>query len=109
MVALSIFASAKTSTALIGKVCHQLKNSSTQVIATGGFKPSNIEDLKPYVEQNQIFAIAVSSEITRSQDPNVTIAQFLTQINELVPGATVKESGIAESSMNESVRTGHPS
>lgn len=85
----------KTSTALIGKVCHQLKNSSTQVIATGGFKPSNIKDLKPYVEQNQIFAIAVSSEITRSQDPNITIAQFLTEINQLIPCA-IKESYIPQ-------------
>lgn len=82
----------KTSTTLLGKVCQQLKNSSTQVIATGGFKPSNIKDLKPYVEQNQIFAIAVGSVITRSKDPNVMIAQFLTEINELVPCATVKES-----------------
>lgn len=82
----------KTSTALIGKVCQQLKNSSTQVIAMGGFKPSNIKDLKPYVEQNQIFAIAIGSAITRSKDPNVTIAQFLTEINALVPCGTVKES-----------------
>lgn len=82
----------KTSTALIGKVCQQLKNSSTQVVAMGGFKPSNVKDLKPYVEQNQIFAIAVGSAITRSKDPNVTIAQFLTEINDLVPSATLKES-----------------
>jgi 3-keto-L-gulonate-6-phosphate decarboxylase len=84
-------ATGKTSTALIGKVCQQLKNSSTQVIATGSFKPSNIKDLKPYIEQNQIFAIAVGSAITRSKDPNVMIAQFLTEINELVPWATLKE------------------
>lgn len=82
----------KNSTALIGKVCQQLKNSSTQVVAIGGFKPSNVKDLKPYVEQNQIFAIAVGSAITRSKEPNVMIAQFLTEINDLVPGATVKES-----------------
>lgn len=85
-------ATGKNPTALIGKVCQQLKNSSTQVIAMGGFKPSNIKDLKPYVEQNQIFAIAVGSAITRSKDPNITIAQFLTEINALVPGATLKES-----------------
>ena len=82
----------KTSTALIGKVCQQLKNSSTQVVAMGGFKPSSVKDLKPYVEQNQIFAIAVGSAITRSKDPNVTIAQFLTEINDLVPCATLKKS-----------------
>lgn len=82
----------KNSTALIGKVCQQLKNSSTQVVAMGSFKPSNVKDLKPYVEQNQIFAIAVGSAITRSKDPIVMIAQFLTEINELVPTATLKES-----------------
>lgn len=81
----------KNSTALIGKVCQQLKNSSTQVIATGGIKPSNVKDLRPYVEQGQIFAIAVGSAITRSQDPNGMIAQFLTEINDLAPCATVKE------------------
>lgn len=82
----------KPSTALIRKVCQQLKNSSTQIIAIGDFQPSNVEDLKPYVEQDQIFAIAVGSAITRSKAPNVTIAQFLTEINELVPCATLKES-----------------
>lgn len=83
-----------TPTALIEKVCQQLKNSSTQVIVTGDFKPSNVKGLKPYVEQNQIFAIAVGSAITSSQDPNVAIAQFLTEINKLVPCpcAKVKES-----------------
>lgn len=80
----------KPPTALIGKVCQQLK-SSTQVIAMGGFKPSNIKDLKPYVEQDRIFAIAVGNVITRSKDPHVMIAQFLTEINQLVPLATVKE------------------
>lgn len=50
---------------LIGKVCQQLKYTSTQVIAMGGLKPSNIKDLKPYVEQ--IFAIAVGSAITNKQ------------------------------------------
>lgn len=78
---------------LIEKVCQQLKNSSTQVIVAGDFKPSNVKGLKPYVEQNQIFAIALGSAITRSQDPNVAIAQFLTEINKLVPCpcAKVKE------------------
>lgn len=85
-------ATGKLPTALIGKVCQQLKNPSTQVIATGSCKPSNVKDLKPYVEQDQIFAIAVGSAITRSKDPNVMITQFLTEINDLVPCATVKES-----------------
>lgn len=66
---------------LIGKVCQQLKYTSTQVIAMGGLKPSNIKDLKPYVEQ--IFAIAVGSAITRSNDPNLAIAQFQHEINQL--------------------------
>jgi hypothetical protein len=52
--------------------------------------------LKPYVEQNQIFAIALSSAITRSKDPNVTIAQFLTEINKLVLCTTVKESDMPQ-------------
>lgn len=86
-----------TPTALIEKVCQQLKNSSTQVIVTGDFTPSNVKDLKPYVEQNLIFAIAVGSAITRSEDPNVAIAQFLAEISNLVPCpcAEVKESGSA--------------
>ena len=66
---------------LIGKVCQQLKYTSTQVIAMGGLKPSNIKDLKPYVEQ--IFAIAVGSAITRSNDPNAAIAQFKLEMNQL--------------------------
>jgi 3-keto-L-gulonate-6-phosphate decarboxylase len=47
----------------------------------GGLKPSNIKDLKPYVEQ--IFAIAVGSAITRSNDPNDAIAQFQLEIDRL--------------------------
>lgn len=66
---------------LIGKVCQQLKHTSTQVIAMGGLKPSNLQDLKPYVEQ--IFAIAVGSAITRSNDPNEAIAQFQLEIDRL--------------------------
>lgn len=84
-------ATGKTSTALIGKVCQQLKNSATQVIAIGGFKPSNVKDLKPYVEQNQIFAIALSSAITRSKDPNAVIAQCLAEVNDLVPCARLRK------------------
>ncbi len=80
-------------TTLIEKVCHQLKNCSTRLIVTGGFKPSSVKELKPYVERNQIFAIAVGEAITRSKDPNTAIAQFLAEINYLVPcpSATVKE------------------
>ena len=66
---------------LIRKVCQQLKHTSTKVIATGGLKPSNLKDLKPYVEQ--IFAIAVGSAITRSNNPQATIAQFQLEINQL--------------------------
>lgn len=67
---------------LIRKVCQQLKYTSTQVIPMGGLKPSNVKELKPYVEQ--IFAIAVGSAITRSNDPNVVIAQFQLEINQLI-------------------------
>lgn len=75
-------AAGKNPNVLIRKVCQQLKYTSTQVIAMGGLKLSNLKDLKPYVEQ--IFAIAVGSAITRSKDPNVAIAQFqleMTQLN----------------------------
>lgn len=85
-------ASKNSSTTLIDKVCSQLKNSSTRLVIRGEFKLSYIKNLKPYVEQNQIFAIAVGKTITRSQAPNVAIAQFLTEINKLVPGMTLKES-----------------
>ena len=85
-------ASRNSSTTLIDKVCSQLKNSSTQLIIRGDFKPSDVKNLKPYVEQNQIFAIVVGKAITRSKDPNVAIAQFFTEINTLVPGVTLKES-----------------
>ena len=74
-------AAGKNPSVLIRKVCQQLKYTSTQVIAMGGFKPSNIKDLKPYVEQ--IFAIAVGSAITRSNDPNDAIAQFQLEIDRL--------------------------
>jgi 3-keto-L-gulonate-6-phosphate decarboxylase len=47
----------------------------------GGLKPSNIKDLKPYAEQ--IFAIAVGSAITRSNDPNAAITQFQLEIARL--------------------------
>ena len=76
-------AAGKTPTALVEKVCDQLKDTSTQVIAMGGLKPNNVKDLKPYVDQNQIFAIAVGSAITRSNDPNAAIAQFQQEINRL--------------------------
>lgn len=85
-------AAGKLPTALIRKVCQRLKNSLTQVIVRGSFKLSNIKYLKPYIEQDQIFAIAVGSVITRSKNPNIMIAQFLTEINKLVSAATVKES-----------------
>ncbi len=85
-------ASRNSSTTLIDKVCSQLKNSSTQLIIRGDFKPSDVKNLKPYVEQNQIFAIVVGKAITRSKDPNVAIAQFFTEIDTLVPGVTLKES-----------------
>ena len=85
-------ASRNSSTTLIDKVCSQLKNSSTRLIIRGDFKPSDVKNLKPYVEQNQIFAIVVGKAITRSKDPNVAIAQFFTEINTLVPGVTLKES-----------------
>lgn len=75
----------KNPTALIEQVCQQLKNSSTQVIVTGDFVPTDVKELKPYVEQNQIFALVVGSAVTRSQDPNAAIAQFLTEINKLAP------------------------
>lgn len=71
----------KNPNVIIGKVCQQLKYTSTKVVAMGGLKPSNIKDLKPYVDQ--IFAIAVGSAITRSDDPNVAIAQFKLEINQL--------------------------
>jgi len=74
-------AAGKTPNVLIGKVCQQLKYTSTQVIAMGGLKPSNVKDLKPYVKQ--IFAIAVGSAITRSNDPNEAIAQFQLEMNQL--------------------------
>jgi 3-hexulose-6-phosphate synthase len=74
-------AAGKNPYVLIRKVCQQLKYTSTQVIAMGGLKPSNIKDLKPYVEQ--IFAIAVGSAITRSNDPNDAIAQFQLEIARL--------------------------
>ena len=70
----------KNPTVLIGRVCQQLKHTSTQVIAMGGLKPSNLKDLKPYVEQ--IFAIAVGSAITRSTDPNIAIEQFQSEIDQ---------------------------
>lgn len=76
---------------LLEKVCQHLKNSSIQVVAMG-CTPNDVKDLKPYVEQNQIFAIAVGNAITRSKDPNVAIAQFLTEINELVSDATVSDT-----------------
>ena len=71
----------KNPIALIKKVCQQLKYTSTQVVAVGGLKPDNLKELKPYVEQ--IFAIAVGSAITRSSDPNGTIAQFKLEIDRL--------------------------
>ncbi|WP_250123453.1 orotidine 5'-phosphate decarboxylase / HUMPS family protein [Chroococcidiopsis sp. CCMEE 29] len=74
-------AAGKNPYVLIGKVCQQLKYTSTQVIPMGGIKPSNIKDLKAYVEQ--IFAIAVGSAITRSNDPNLAIAQFQLEMNQL--------------------------
>lgn len=85
-----------TSPTLIAKVCQQLANSSTQMIVTGDLEPSDISDLKPYVEQDQIFAIAPSHAITRSQNPSAAIAQFLTEINELVTGTTVKKFDIPQ-------------
>lgn len=74
-------AAGKTPNVLIGKVCQQLKYSSTQVIAMGGLNVSYLKDLKPYVEQ--IFAIAVGSAITRSKDPNVAIAQLQLEMSQL--------------------------
>ena len=74
-------AAGKNPLALIEKVCQQLKYTSIKVIPMGGLKPSNIKDLKPYFEQ--IFAIAVGSAITRSNDPIVAIAQFQLEINQL--------------------------
>lgn len=71
----------KSPNGLIAKVCRQLKYTSTQVIAMGGLKPSNLKDLKPYVEQ--IFAIAVGNAITRSNNPIQAIAQFQLEINQL--------------------------
>lgn len=87
-------------TSLINKVCQQLQHSSTQVIARE-CTSSNIKDLKPYVDQNQIFAVALhlrsapliasGSTIDHSQDPIALVEQFLAEINSLVPGATIKE------------------
>lgn len=74
-------ATGKNPYVLIEKVCEQLKYTSTKVIVMGGLKPSNIKDLKPYVEK--IFAIAVGSAITRSNDPNDAIAQFQVEIDRL--------------------------
>ena len=74
-------ASGKNPLMLIKKVCQQLKYTSAQVIAMGGLKPSNLKELKPYAEQ--IFAIAVGSAITRSDDPILAIAQFKLEINQL--------------------------
>lgn len=74
-------AAGKNPLALIQKVCEQLKDTSTQIIPMGGLKPSNIKDLKPYAEQ--IFAIAIGSAITRSNDPNAAIAQFKVEIARL--------------------------
>jgi|GEM_PF-1429036 len=83
-------AAGKTPTALIEKVCDQLKDMPTQVIAMGGLKPSNVKALKPYVEQNQIFAIAVGSAITRSNDPHAAIAQFQQEMNRLTADLEAK-------------------
>lgn len=79
-------------TTLINKVCCQLKNSATRLIVRGCLKPSDVKSLKPYVEQNQIFAIAVDSAVICSKHSNAAIAQFLAEINNLVPGSTLKES-----------------
>jgi len=76
-------AAGKNPFALIEKVCQQLKHTSTKVIPMGGLKPSDIKDLKPYAEQ--IFAIAIGSAITRSNDPNAAIAQFQLEIDRLKP------------------------
>ena len=70
----------------------QLQNSSIRLIVRRGFKPSDVNNLKLYIEQNQIFEIVVSSTITRSKHPNAAIAQFLAEINKLVSRTTVKES-----------------
>lgn len=88
-----------SSTSLLKKVCRQLQHSSTQVIARG-CESSDIEDLKPYIEQNQIFAVAlqlrsvaIASDdmIALCQDVNARVAQFFAEINKLVPSRTVEE------------------
>lgn len=74
----------KTPSVLIEKVCHQLKDTPTQVIAMGGLKPSSLKDLKPYIEQNKIFAIAVGAAITKSTKPDKMVTQFQLEINRLM-------------------------
>lgn len=74
-------AAGKNPLTLVEQVCQQLKYTSTKVIPMGGLQPSNIKELKPYAEQ--IFAIAVGSAITRSEDPNAAIAQFQLEIERL--------------------------
>ncbi|WNZ27720.1 hypothetical protein HJG54_33275 [Leptolyngbya sp. NK1-12] len=76
-------AAGKTPSALIAKVCQQLQDSPTQVVAMGGLKPSNVKDLRPYVAAGKIFAIAVGSAITRSPNPHGAIDQFLNEIEQL--------------------------
>lgn len=84
-------ATRKSPTALIEKVCQRLKNSSTQVIAMGDLKPNTFKNLKLYIAQDQIFAIALSTAMMQSTDPNGTIAQFIAEINELVPDQAANE------------------
>ncbi|MBD3886117.1 hypothetical protein IFO70_30965 [Phormidium tenue FACHB-886] len=52
-----------------------------------GLKPSNVQDLRPYVETGKIYAIAVGSAITRSPAPNAAIEQFLLEIDPLPQSA----------------------
>lgn len=65
---------------LIERACQQLKHTSTQVIA-GVLEPSDLKHLQPYAEQ--IFAFAVGNAIARSDNPNVAIARFKLEINQL--------------------------
>jgi 3-hexulose-6-phosphate synthase len=77
-------ATGKTPQALIQQVCHELRGTSTQVIAMGGLKPEDVKAFKPFVAHQQLFAIAVGSAITRSHDPNAAITQFQAEIDQLM-------------------------
>lgn len=73
----------KTPKIMIDKVYEALKHTEAQIIAMGGLKPDNVKELKKYVDDRKIFAIVSGSAITRSNEPNAIIDQFLGEISKL--------------------------